>query len=153
MALIIQNTAQAKAYGDFLSHAQGVYQVTFNLYSRALTDDIGAHNIDAYIGSLKTMLNKMQTLTAVPGLASFAKAQESDPTYEPATEYAAVVAAADAVISWVYNNLPKDANGYELTYTRDLATGAKIPRVFTPAQTATFRTQLSNLLGTFNVVV
>lgn len=151
MALIIKNRDIAKAYSDIKQYVYDVHQITLNLRNEAESFSVGANKIDQYVGQLKNIKADLELLKTTTGLGQFAKDQEADQSYDVVAEYNAMAAQLDLTIQWAIDNLPKDGSGYELTYTRDSA-GNKIPRQFSPAQTATFRTQLDALLATINVV-
>lgn len=88
--------------------------------------------------SVKAFRDNMASLAATPGLAQYARDQENDQSYDVVAEYNAMIAAADAVTSWMQTNIPKDADGYILAWKfgpTDLT-----QRTFTPAQTAPLQT-------------
>lgn len=74
-------------------------------------------------------------------IADYAKAQEADPTYNPAAEYNAMKAAAQAVTSHIATAIPANS-------AHTVVNGRTVEPSFTSAQTATLRGLLDTLVGT-----
>lgn len=74
-------------------------------------------------------------------LANYAKAQEDDANYNPATEYAAMKAAAQAVASHISTAIPANS-------AHSVVNGKTVEPNFSSAQTATLRGLLDALIGT-----
>jgi len=74
-------------------------------------------------------------------LAAYAVAQEDDRNYNIATEYAAMVAAANAVIAHISTAIPANSS-------HTVAGGQVVEPSFSTAQTATLRNLLDTLIGT-----
>jgi hypothetical protein len=99
----------------------------------------------AYLADAKT---KFQAVAATPGIAAFAQEQISDPAFNVATEFQAMVAGIDSTVAWIAANMPA-ASGYLQVITLN-ANGTYTWRVFTAAATAGFRTQLDALIATID---
>lgn len=74
-------------------------------------------------------------------LEAYARDQEESASYDPATEYAAMKSAAQAVISTLTTALPANSS-------HTVSNGVVVEPTFTPAQTASLRTQLTALVAT-----
>ena len=74
-------------------------------------------------------------------LRDYARAQEEDSTYSPATEYAAMKSAAQTVITTLTNAIPNNS-------AHTVSNGTVVEPSFTSAQLATLRTQLTALVAT-----
>lgn len=91
----------------------------------------------------------LNTWAAVPGLAAYAQAQQSDPAYNIAAEFTtmrdAMVAARDNLIAM----FPKDGNGFLLyqTLNADATFGY---RNFTAAQVAPAVAQMDSVIAAIN---
>jgi len=87
------------------------------------------------------------TVAAIPGIAEYAQAQEDDPAYDPAAEFAAMNASIDDAIAWVAANIPKDAGGFA-AIEQWAADGTITDRTFAPAATAGLVTELNAVIAT-----
>jgi len=74
-------------------------------------------------------------------LRDYARAQEEDATYEPATEYESMKSAAQTVITTLTNAVPNNS-------AHTVSNGTVVEPSFTTAQLATLRTQLTALIAT-----
>ena len=81
---------------------------------------------------------QLDQIKIIPGLADYAKAQETDPTYDVVAEFTALVASMDAVKANILGTFPTDGSGY-LLEKKFNAQGTYDYRQFTAAQTATLR--------------
>ena len=108
--------------------------------------NVGSNDIlNVYI-QLTNLRNALASLSATPGIAAYAQIQKADDQLDIAAEFTAMLNAIDSTTTWVTNNFPKDGNGYLLA--RTLGPTGPVDRLFTPAQTATFRTVLTVLSNT-----
>lgn len=82
----------------------------------------------------------LNAVAGVPGIAAYAQAQEGDGTYNVATEFAAVVAAIEAVRDWLVANV--NTTSWVTFSTSGVAT-----KTFSSAATAGARTQLDALIA------
>lgn len=74
-------------------------------------------------------------------LQAYARAQEDANTYNPATEYAAMRTAANAVLTHIATALP-------LNSAHTVSNGRVVEPSFTTVQTSTLRSLLDTLVGT-----
>jgi hypothetical protein len=74
-------------------------------------------------------------------IADYAKAQEDDLTYDPATEYGAMKTAARAVTTHITTAIPANS-------AHTVVNGKTVEPSFSTAQTATLRALLDTLVGT-----
>lgn len=80
------------------------------------------------------------------GVLAYAREQFDDPTIDLPTEFTALIAAIDAVITWIVDNFPTGTGGFLERY-QIAADGTLTDRSFTSAQTAGLRTQLQALFA------
>lgn len=85
----------------------------------------------------------------VPGIGPYAQEQLGDGTLNVATEFNAMIAAIDNVITWIRNNFPvaTGANAGVLL-AQVFGVNGREDRLFTSTQTAGLRTQLDALIAT-----
>lgn len=112
---------------------------------------MGAQNVTSrYLIDMESRLHNyradLDRVRQVPGIGPYAQAQLGSPTLDVAAEFNAMLVAIDAVILWMRDNFPKDANGFLLAQT--WGENGVVDRQFSPAQTAGLRTQLSALIAT-----
>lgn len=100
-----------------------------------LAADIDADSIWSWYTDLYTVRAALLEIAAIPNIAAYATEQEDDPTLDIVAEFNAMVAAIEAAATWIYQALPRDANGYVLIHKTTTA-GELVPRVFAPAATA-----------------
>jgi len=103
-----------------------------------------------YLGQVYTVLTRAQAqfnvLKTTPGLADYAKAQESDPDYDIAVEFAAMQAAIAQALAWMDAQAPVTAS---LRPPSQWADGV-IADLFTPEQTTGLRTRLDAISSTID---
>jgi hypothetical protein len=80
--------------------------------------------------------------------AQLARDQKNNPTLDVVVEFNAMIAAMDGITAWIETNYPKDVGGFLLA--KQFSNGTIIDRMFTPAQTAGFQTQLNGLIAAIN---
>jgi len=79
------------------------------------------------------------SLSATPGLAAYAQAQEDDATYDVAAEFTAMRSAVQSAIGWIGSNVPTTATVAPIGEWTDQTVTSN---AFTPAQTAGLRAAL-----------
>ena len=79
-------------------------------------------------------------------ILAYAREQFDDNAIDLPAEFTALIAAIDAVITWIVDNFPAGAGGYLERY-QIAGNGALTDRSFTSAQTAGLRTQLQALFA------
>lgn len=87
------------------------------------------------------------SVAAVPGIATYAEAQEGDPTYDVAAEFNAMTAAIDDAITWILAAVPV-SGGFVLM--EQWTAGGVSVRTFSTAQTAGLRAELDALIATID---
>lgn len=104
----------------------------------AMLSDIDGRQVIAIASNMAVYKNRFTTITAVPGIAQYARDQEDDQTYNTATEFTAMIGFLDAAIATV-----------QATNVNALLSGwgadGVIYNTFTPAQTATLRGNLQSI--------
>lgn len=117
------------------------------LHDASLAGNISAEQIDRIIAFFSNVKTLAAQYIITPGLQAFAAAQRADvPGYDIILEHNTVIAAIDAVVNWMSVNFPKDGNGYELAYTRDV-NGNKTYRTFSTASASSLRTLLQSIIN------
>jgi hypothetical protein len=94
---------------------------------------------------MRNFINTSQTWT-VPGIDAYVDANVPNYSGVLSTDITAASNAAQAVITWVFTNFPKDAQGFIQAHKLN-ADGTKIPATFTSAQTAGLQTALTNFVA------
>lgn len=89
----------------------------------------------------------LQAAKNTPGIGAYAQAQYDNVGIDIAAEFTAMVAAIDAAGAQIMSSFPKDAAGY-LLQQQFAVDGTLSVRTFTPAQTATLRARLDDLVAT-----
>lgn len=148
--MFLTRLSPSTAYRELQDLVSTVKSRSQQLHDNSGAGDISITQIDAYVDFLDKSDTRLQVLSSTINLLAYAQGQHTDvPGYDVVAEYQAMRVQLLATIQWVVDNLPKDGNNYELAYTRN-ASGVKVYRLFTPAQTATLRTQLNLLIGTID---
>ncbi len=114
--------------------------------NRSASFATGANSAEilALVDNLSALKAGLQDAAQTPGIEAYATAQEDDATYLVAVEFAAMIAAVDAVIAETVTTLPTDANDW-LLIRKINADGSLVPRTFTGAQLASIRSLLDSL--------
>jgi hypothetical protein len=113
----------------------------------AATNVPSSRILDAYIRLVQERA-ELVTAAAKPGIREYAVTAKNSPGLDVVVEFNAMIAAIDGITGWITANYPTDAGGYLLA--KRFSGGTIIDRTFTPAETATFRTQLAALISTIN---
>jgi hypothetical protein len=93
------------------------------------------------LDNLRGLKAGLDEAKSIPGIALYAQAQEDDPAYDVATEFTAMLAAVDAVITEIVNTLPTSAAGFLELYTLN-PDGSLTPRTFSGAVLSNLRALL-----------
>jgi len=138
MAFLASNLVPVQAY----ARAKGIAlsaQVASETWIAEATADAGmsSDRLMDCLATLRRWVTDLNTLKTTPGIAAYAQEQESDPTYDVAAEFTALVDTIQSAGTYLAGVLPQDANGYLLLWTMDGA-GQRTPRMFTAAQMAPF---------------
>ena len=100
--------------------------------------------LDDILEELKSSRISLIDSRDTPGILAYAREQFDDITIDLPTEFTAMLAALDAVITWIFDNFPVAASGHLQRFTLE-ADGTLTDRMFTATQTAGLRTQLQAL--------
>jgi protein involved in sex pheromone biosynthesis len=117
-----------------------------SLRSQAAAGSIPSVSILNFAGFMANVKDAFNRAASINGMAAYAQEQIGDNTVDIVAEFTAMTAQVSAVIQWVIDNFPKDGSGFLLATTLD-ANGREQQRLFTTAQTATFRTALNGLIA------
>ena len=106
---------------------------------------VNANVVLAIVSNLRSSIQRMQELASTPGLATYAKEQVDDPTYDIAAEFVAMRDAMVSARNSIVAMFPKDGNGFLLYQSFDVD-GAIIIRTFSG-------TQLNAVVSLLDVVI
>lgn len=115
-----------------------------SLRTQAAAGPVSFTTIANYLGGLTDSLAVLADRVArydAATLAAYAKSQHANPDYNPATEYAAVLTAANAVAAHISAAIPANS-------AHTVVNGKTVEPSFSTAQTATLRGLLQSLVGT-----
>lgn len=93
--------------------------------------------------ALKNANNYFSTLKTTPGLAAYAKDQESDQAYDVAAEFTAMQTSLTSAMTWMESNVPTNVTTKPVNEWGD---GVIVSNTFTPAQTAGLQTALQGVI-------
>lgn len=136
MSVLASNQIPADAYAEFK-------RICVRIDGRCaewlglLSENVDADTVWMWYRELNWAWTRLTEIAAVPGIAQYAVEQEGDPTYDIAAEFGAMMTQLGAAKDWLYDAIPRDANGYILVYTTT-PEGEMVPRVYTPADAAPF---------------
>ncbi len=140
-------TVTARAFNDADSTALGLRRMAGSLDAELAAGPVTATLIlDRLLAEMRSSRATLVASKTTPGILGYAQAQFSDLSIDLATEFAALIAAVDAVITWIVDNFPKDVDGYLERY-KIAPDGEVTDRTFSTAQTAGLRTQLQALFA------
>jgi len=136
----------ATAYAQIKNRVGFIKQRTQALRAASLST-LSAQAIITYVQEMATMRAMLDTLTATPGLAEYARAAEANAGLDIVAEYNAMLAQLAATTAWIADNFPDDGTGYKLAFTLDQG-GTIVWRTFAPASLAGLRAVLDALIAT-----
>lgn len=136
----------ATAYAQIKNRVGFIKQRTQALRAASLST-LSAQAIITYVQEMATMRAMLDTLTATPGLAEYARAAEANAGLDIVAEYNAMLGQLAATTAWIADNFPDDGTGYKLAFTLSQQ-GALVWRTFTPAALAGLRVVLDALIAT-----
>lgn len=108
--------------------------------------NVGVDYILDIVDRLVKAVVVLNSVAAIPGIGAYAQAQINDQNLNLATEFAAMVSAAETARNWIVTNMPSD--GTYILAAMLAANGTLTYRQFTPAQTSTLRSNLNALIAT-----
>lgn len=104
--------------------------------------------IEAVRVDLRAMSSSVAAIVLVPGIAQVAKNNHDNQSYAPGTEANALKVLCDTAAATIEAAIPA-SGGYLLV--SQYVSGALTPRTFTPAQTATIRTQVQAVIDAVDI--
>jgi hypothetical protein len=148
-------TSQIKA--DGYSEAKRL-ALSMKNYAQSHHDALAAGNVSAnaiifnLLQEFKSAIEKWDSIAAIPGINAYAQDQEDDANYNIGAEFTAMVSAAEAVRDRIVAEMPKATQppgvaGRIAVHTL-AADGSISVTSFTPAQTASLRTDLTAFIAT-----
>lgn len=149
MAFPASNQNLADAYRLLKGRANDVRSQSVSLRALSLAGAVGADRILNYAAMLARSKAEMATLSATPGLAAYAQAQENNVALNIVTEYNTMAAQIDATVAWIVANFPQDGAGFKLAFTM-ANDGTPAYRTFDTATLTGFRTTLDSLIATIS---
>jgi hypothetical protein len=148
MALQTQSSGQSPqdAYNNIRNVARGVRAQGITALAQMQSTNINTPFVYSVLDTLNYLKGQLMMGIGVSGLDSYATAQGYNGSM--VADCNAVIAAATAVIVWVYENFPT-ANGFVQGETLN-EDGTRTPAQFTPAQTGGFQVALAAFNATIN---
>ena len=150
MTFRASNQSVADAYAALKRQALAS-KIYLNQQSSAMNTQAttSAYIPKAVIQHLVQVIALMDGWSATPGIATYAQAQENDPTYDVVTEYTAMRTAMVSARDQLVTMFPKDAQGHLLYETFDAGDNV-VGVTFTQAQLAPVVTLLNNVAATIS---
>lgn len=145
MAFIASQASLQKALNDAQNQAlwiKGICQAAVS----SLTGTVDANFIFQLLDNLRAVIAMLNADAAVPGIAAYAQAQFDNSGYNISTEFTNMVNDLTAVVTWIYDNFPKDSGGYIQAFTLN-ADGSRTAATFTSAQTAGLTSALNTVIA------
>lgn len=117
-----------------------------SLHDASESQNIKRARVLRFIELLGSGLARLTAIRDVPGIGVYAQSQFNDGTLDIAVEFNSLRTQLQSTIDWAAANFPQSGN-YVLVDQLNTS-GVVTPGVFTPAQTATLRTELLALIAT-----
>ncbi len=137
-----------KAYQKVQNESIRVKQFATGARNALIAGAVSANAVIQIMTNLKSSIEVWDSVSALSGIAQFAKDQEDDQTYDVVAEFLAMRTEAVAAVNWVFNNFPKDTTSPNYILKDILAPDGSISvRQFTPAQTTGLQTALTDLIA------
>jgi len=134
-----------KAYQKAQNESIRVKQFATQARNALIAGNVSANAVIQIMSNLKSSIEVWDTVSALSGIAQFARDQEDDQTYNVVAEFSSMRTEAVAARDWVINNFP-ESGGFIQKDTLEVD-GAITVRVFTPAQTVGLQTALADLVA------
>lgn len=138
MGMRINTKIPVESYNDLRKSIRQLYIQLPSWISSLSNSNVDYPTIGSMYSHIKNAGAQWATIVAesdVPALRTYAQSQHSDPTFDPAAQYTALVAANSAVTDWMKANLTTNA-------------GLDEPPLFlTPAQSAPLVALMQTLKG------
>lgn len=134
MAFPASNIIPSDAYSEAKRIAIRIKDMA-DLWIDKLSGNVDADEVWTLYRDAWYSYTRLQEIAAVPGIAEYAIAQESDLNLDVVAEFLAMVSALYAAAGWIYTAIPRDPNGYTLTHTTTVD-GTRVPASWPPVATA-----------------
>jgi hypothetical protein len=141
----ITATLASDAYSALRSNMPGWKAQAQNALSYIQTNSINSDYVFSLLNNLNGLISSISVASGVSGLNAYATSLGYSGTI--VSDAAAVSSAAQACITWVTSNFPKDTGGFIQAYTLN-ADGTRTAASFTPTQTSGLQTALTSLIAT-----
>ena len=127
----------SRGYTVAKGNAAAIRQQMFRMADHMATNDIDFDFIRTVFETVERSRKQLDNLKSIPGIGQYAQDQEDDPTYDVVAEFTALLAAEQAVLNWLTNNMPttvslKPPNTWQVDQTI-------VADVYTPAQSNTLK--------------
>ena len=133
----------SKAYQKAQSEAIRVKAFSTSARNALLAGPVSANAVIQIMTNLKSSIEVWDTVSALPGIAQYARDQEDDQTYDVVTEFLVMRTEAITVRDWVITNFP--ASGGFIQKDTLESDGSITVRQFTTVQTVGLQTALADL--------
>lgn len=141
------NQAMASVLNQLQIFAAGIKQQAASASATAAANSVNTAFIFSMLDQLSGVIATLNTYKSVAGLNAYATANIPGYAGTLTTDITAVINAAQACITWVSTNFPKDAGGFIQAYTLN-ADGTRTMASFSTAQTVGLQTALNALVAT-----
>lgn len=124
-------------------------QLRLNLSGFVNTMSSGPVDFEFIRGVYRTLSRaqaQFDSLKTTPGLAEYAKVQESDQAYDVVAEFASMQSAIGSAMTWIEGNAPTNVTAKPASEWGD--SDALISNTFTSAQTSGLRSALQGVVDT-----
>lgn len=143
MAFRASNQIQADGLAEAKRLANQLKTYVTDVKAQSAAGPISGNLVADLMSTLVAYKARFTAISAIPGIAAYAQAQENDNTYQVGTEFTTMMNAIDALGSWIISNV--NTNNW-VTFS---ASGVSV-KTFTSAQTTGLRTQIDSLTATIS---
>lgn len=138
---------KAAEYDKIREHLANFKNVLSGKISQMAAGNVTSGMIRSTLSNLIAAKAALQAAAAVSGIAAYAQAQEGDETYDVVAEFNALVSAINTAGATLLTGLPT-SGGYVLM--EQWSANGFTEREFTPAQTASLRTDLQAIVDSIS---
>jgi hypothetical protein len=144
----VVQTDVSRAWNSARVAARNVRDRAVTLNALALNPGAGSSVIKGYATYLADARLTLMGAANTGGIVEYARLQINNPARDVTVEFNTMVAAMDAVVSWIITNFPKGTGSFLLaeTFATDNS-GRTQDRLFTPADLAALRPLLDTLIA------
>jgi hypothetical protein len=145
MALVTTGISPSDVWQECRPYASAAKASAQNWLSLFQNTSVSATLVNQFLDQVRGLIGKINDWLAVAGIDAYATGQNYGGTLT--ADMTMVKTSAQACIDWVYNNYPKDAQGY-MQAQKLQADGTRIDQLFAPGATSGLQTALTNLIAT-----